>query len=472
MDYIFRDIITFNEALDIIDKNIGRMNEMETIDLKDSNGRITCSDVYSTNNLPIYSRSQVDGYAIVSEDTKNASLKNPVNLLLSGETNIGEPAVVHPGNGKCIKVPTGGVIPIHADAMIPFEDAEVVNDGIVIKKPIPVFNEISNAGVDVTRNEKIINKYTVIEPRHIAVIASTGNNEINVFRKIKIGIVSTGNELLKPGEKYIDGKIYESNGLSVESELSNYSTFTVKNYGIIEDNYESIQRAVLKSINENDVTLTIGSTSAGEHDMVYKILESLNPGVIFHGLKVKPGKPMVFAKSGEKIIFGLPGFPVSSMMLLYSIVIPKIFLMYNYHFEYFPIHAKTGERFTLHGGYTDLLLVKLLRRNGEYYAYQVRGDSGSISRIMKSDGFSIYNSNEDQLQKNSEINVIPFNINIPEILIYGQYSPLLNKMPYIINSKSIFIEKSYDDIEDSIEKNEGDVYIMNYNIKNGIWPYI
>ncbi len=468
MDYIFRDIITFNQALGIIDENIEKMNEMETIDLKGSNGRITCSDVYSINNLPIYSRSQVDGYAIISEDTKNADKETPVKLLLSGETNIGEPAILHPGHGKCIKVPTGGTIPVYADAMIPFEDAEIVDDGIIIKKPIPVFNEISNSGIDVTRNEKIINKYTMIEPRHIAVIASTGSNEINVFVKIKIGIVSTGTELLYPGDPYIEGKIYESNGLSIESELSKYSTFSIKNYGIIEDDNDSIQRAILKSINENDITITVGSTSAGEHDMVYKILENLNPGILFHGLKVRPGKPMVFAKSGEKVIFGLPGFPVSSMMLLYSIVIPKIFLMYNYNFEYPVIHARTAEQFNLHRGNTDLLLVKLLRRNGEYFAYQVGGDSGSISRIMKSNGFSIFYSNEDHLKKSSELDVIPFNTSIPEILIYGQYSPLLNKIPYNINSRSIFIEKSYDDIEESLEKNEADMYIMNYRnyIKN------
>ncbi len=466
MGLIFHDLINFDDAFNIIKNNIKNINEYEYINVEDSNGRIAIDDIYSTNNLPLFSRSQVDGYAIVSDDIKDADYNNPVKLILSGETNIGEKAVKHPGKGKCIKVPTGGVIPVGADAMVPFEDTKEENNNIIFFKSVPKFNEVSNSGIDVIKNEKIINKYTMIDSRHISVLSSIGIKKIKVFKKISIGIISTGNELLYPGEEYIEGKIYESNSIAIESELSKYKQFNVKNYGIIKDDYDSIKNIIDKSLNENDVTITIGSTSAGDHDMVYKIFENYNPGIIFHGVRVKPGKPFVFAKNNDKILFGLPGFPVSSMMILYSMVIPNLFYMLNYNYNNFSVNAKIRERFELHNGNTDLLLVKLLNKNNNYYAYQVRGNSGSISRIMKATGYSIVNSKSDYLKKNDNIKVNLFSNIMPEILIYGEYCPIIEKIPYNIMEKSIFVESNYNNIIRSMNNNFGDLYVSNNNIKN------
>lgn len=381
---------------------------------------------------------------------------------MAGETFIGEKAIKHPGNGKCIKVPTGGVIPIGADAMVPFEDTGINDNIVTFYKSVKKFNEVSNSGIDVIRGEKIINRYTMIGPRYIAVLSSLGFDHINVFKKLKMGIISTGNELLYPGEKYIESKIYESNSITIESELNRFNTFDVKNYGIIKDDYDLIKEKIDSSIKENDITITIGSTSAGDKDMVYKILNTYNPGIIFHGVRVKPGKPVVFAKDNEKIIFGLPGFPVSSMMILYSLVIPNLFNMLNCEYKTISVNAKTMERFELHNGNTDLLLIKLLKKNSNYYAYQVRGNSGSISRIMKAGGFSIINSESDFMEKYNYVNVNLFDHNIADILILGQYSPFIENLPYNIRQKSIFVESGYNEILRSMENDEADVYIYNY----------
>jgi len=462
MGLIFHDLISFQDAASLIKKNMHVVANTEKIPLSEATGRISAEDIFSANNLPLFSRSQVDGYAIIASDIENSSHNSPVSLKLYGETNIGEKAIKFPGHGKCVKVPTGGVIPIGADAMVPFEDTKKVKDEILFLNAVNRFNELSNSGIDVIRGEKLLNSNSMIDPRNIAVMASTGIGSIKVFRRIKIGIISTGNELLYPGNRYIEGKIYDSNSLSIKSELSKYPAFAVNNYRIIEDNYKKIKDVIDKSIEDNDVTITIGSTSAGDHDMVYKILGEKDPGIIFHGLRVKPGKPAIFAMSGEKTIFGLPGFPVSSMMILYSLVIPNIFRKIGFEFSDTIVNAITGDRFELHSGNTDLLLIKLVNRGESYMAYQVPGNSGSISRISKATGYSIHESKSSYLERESKIAVRLFTGNIPSILIFGQYLPAIENLPAIISSRSTFVEAGYNEIKRSIENMEADVYIMNY----------
>ena len=462
MGMIFHNLIKFREAEEKIWNNSVKICETERIKIGEANGRVSAEDVFSASNLPLYSRSQVDGYAVIAADLAPASRENPVALDLSGETSIGEPAVKFPGNGKCIKVPTGGVIPIGADAMVPFEDTETHGNHIIFFKKIERFHELSNSGIDVIKGERLIGKGSVIDPRSIAVMASTGIGTVNVIRKIRIGIVSTGNELLYPGQEYEEGKIYESNSISIYSELCRHPAFEVKNYGIIRDNYSEIKNAIDSSIEENDVTITIGSTSAGDHDMVYLVLGDKKPGIIFHGIRVKPGKPAIFAKSGNKLIFGLPGFPVSSMMILYSLVLPALFSMAGHVFSFTEINATSGDRIELHQGNTDLLLLKLVNRGGSYYAYQVPGNSGSISRIGRATGFSIVCSESSYLSPHSSLIVKLFTSKIPEILFYGQYLPAMDHIPGQILDVSTFVEAGKNEIVRSMEYGDADVYFWNY----------
>jgi molybdenum cofactor synthesis domain-containing protein len=462
MGMIFHNLIKFREAEEKIMVNSVKIHETEKIRISDANGRISAEDIYSASNLPLYSRSQVDGYAVIASDLVGASRESPVALELAGETSIGEPAVEFPGNGKCIKVPTGGVIPVGADAMVPFEDTEISGNRVVFFSKIERFHELSNSGIDVIRGERLLGNGSMIDPRSIAVMASTGVGTVTVIRKIRIGIVSTGNELLYPGMEYREGKIYESNSISIYSELKSHTAFEVKNYGIIKDDYSEIKRSIDKSIEENDVTITIGSTSAGDHDMVYLILGEKNPGIIFHGIRVKPGKPAIFAKSGDKLIFGLPGFPVSSMMILYSLVIPALFLMAGHKFSYTEINATSGDRIGLHEGNTDLLLLKLVNYNGKYFAYQVPGNSGSISRISRATGFSIVDSRSSYIARHSDLKIKLFTSTIPEILFYGQYLPAMEKMHGEILDASTFVEAGKNEIIRSMESGDADVYFWNY----------
>ncbi len=463
MGLIFHKLIKFDEALEIVKKETGLIKDFEAVPIISSVGRVSAGDNFSSNNLPLFTRSQVDGFAVIAADTEKASYNSPVELIIKGETNIGEPGIKFTGSGTCIRVPTGGVVPVGADAMIPFEDTEESKNIVKVLRPVNKFNEMSNSGIDVIRGEKILGKYLIIEPPQIAVLAATGINRINVLRQLKIGIVSTGNELLEPGSEYIDGKIYESNSISIFSELSKYPSFNVRNYGIVSDDYNKIKNAIEKSLNENDVTLTIGSTSAGDHDVVYKIAGELNPGIIFHGIRVKPGKPALFAKSGDKILFGLPGFPVSSMMILYSLVLPSLFNMLNVEFSEFSVRAVTGERFELHYGNTDLLLIKLVKKDGIYHAFQVRGNSGSISRISKATGYSIINSEMDYMPEGTDINVKMLSQNIPEILLAGQYFPYIENMSFRIVNHGIFVEQGYNEIVKSMNNSLADCFFINYD---------
>ncbi|SMD31054.1 molybdopterin molybdotransferase MoeA [Picrophilus oshimae] len=456
MGMIFHSLIDINEA-SLKLNNIRKIDDVEVININDAIGRISAEDVFSRMPLPLYSRSQVDGYAVLHDDLLNADYNKPVRLKLAGETYIGEKAVKHPGHGYCIKVPTGGIIPIGADAMVPFEDTENESDYIKFIKPVEIFNEISNAGVDLISGELIINKYKMIDERDIAVLASTGQSRLKVLRRLSIGIIPTGDELINPGDDYIPGKIYDSSA-SMYSELKKYPAFSVIKYNIAKDSYDEISNAIHRSVNENDVTVTIGSTSAGDRDMVYKILENISPGIIFHGLRVKPGKPMAAGINKDKLILAMPGFPVSSMMLLYSLVIPALFNMLHYNYKICTVNGITGSTFRLHRGYTDLMLVRAVKRDNLYVFYPVPGDSGSITRIKRANGFSIIRSENDYLKKGSSLEAHLFNNDVPEILFYGQYYPYLN-----INLNYAFVEAGYNNIIESMKNHEADVYISNYS---------
>ena len=173
MGLIFHDLTKFQDALGIVKKNMAELKGIEEIPLYSATGRISAETIFSNNNLPLFSRSQVDGYAIIASDIKGASYDSPVSLKLAGETNIGEKAVEFPGHGKCIKVPTGGVIPVGADAMVPFEDTKQEGDSIQFFQEVNRFNELSNAGIDVIKGEKLLDSNVIIDPRTIAVLAST-----------------------------------------------------------------------------------------------------------------------------------------------------------------------------------------------------------------------------------------------------------------------------------------------------------
>jgi molybdopterin biosynthesis enzyme len=243
----FDKFISYGDAINIFDSMNWKYPGKENININSSLNRISYGNVYSDQDIPEFNKSAVDGYALKSSDIINAAINNPAMLKVIGSSEAGEKFLVKIKENQCIEVYTGSEIPDGADAVVKVEDTEKHGDYIYVYSSLKHDN-IFKKGEDIAKGYKILEKNERILPQHIAAMASVRIDNITVYKKIKIGIISTGNELLNPGDPYIDGKIYESNSIAIKAELSKYSAFSVKNYGIIKDDYSEIKNIIDMSL--------------------------------------------------------------------------------------------------------------------------------------------------------------------------------------------------------------------------------
>ena len=301
MGKIFRNLVPFSEAIALAMKHAHPVSDIEVVRTSESTGRISAEDIFAEVPLPPFTRSEVDGYAVISKDIANASPENPVYLYLAGKVEIGDPRTTHPGSGKCMYIATGAVIPAFCDSVVMVEDAAQSGQRISFIRSVSKWENIAHAGEDLRKDAIIVRHRSIIDPRMIGVMCATGIEKVRVYRKLKIGIASSGNELIQTGEPISAGRIYESNSTYVESELSGFRNISTKKYGLIRDDMDETERTLKRMVEENDAIIVSGGTSAGEGDFVYRAMESCKPGIIFHGVAVKPGTPTVFALSGGNV---------------------------------------------------------------------------------------------------------------------------------------------------------------------------
>lgn len=414
MAHIFHSLIDTDAARRLASENITVDMGVETVSLDESLGRVLATDILSPINSPPFTRSIKDGYAVNSEEIQSASENSPVSLALTGRIQIGNPPGNTVRNGECIYIPTGGVMPEGADSVIMVEYTREENGEVKMFRPVKKGENIALAGSDVPRGELIIRKNTRIGPRELAVISSLGVKEFGVLRRISIGVVSTGDELVTPGDELNRGKIYESNGRTIRSLIeSEGNSFSVRLYGILPDD-EHVMRERLDTISsENDILIVSGSTSAGEKDMVYRILGEYDPGIVFHGIRIKPGKPTLLSKKGKKIIIGLPGFPVSAMMTFLSIFFPYILREAGLTEKENYLDGVLAGKVSLDIGKQNLIPVSVVRK-GRIIAFPIYGGSGSISRVLRADGYISLKGDRRTVEEGESVRIRLFDRHVPE----------------------------------------------------------
>ena len=325
MAHIFHSLIDTEEARRLASENIAIRKSTEEIDLDNSLGRVLSGDILAPINTPPFNRAIKDGYAVRSDDIGEAGENFPVRLKISGTVDIGHEPRFSVETGTCVKVPTGGVMPEGSDSVVMVEYTREDGDDVLIYRSSVRGENIALAGSDMPRGELIVRDGTRIGAREIAVISALGIPRVRVHGRIRIGIASTGDELMQPGDPAVKGKIYESNGRTIKALLDReVGLFNATFYGTLPDIEDTIRKQIDRMTDENDIVIVSGSTSAGEKDMVYRILGEYDPGTVFHGIKIKPGKPTLLARKGQKIIIGLPGLPVSAMMTFLAIFFPYV----------------------------------------------------------------------------------------------------------------------------------------------------
>lgn len=313
-------MLSFNEAIGKVLDRIEKLYPKKVI-LKDSLGCILAEDVFAPINLPPFDNSMMDGIAIQVGKLASHQVSK---LKMSQVVKAGdEPKSLI--EGTCAKIMTGAPMPSGANSVVPVEDVKVEEGVVTFLRSINKGQFIRFAGEDVKKGEIIATKGVFVTPRHIALFSAMGLAKISVYQRPGVGILATGNELQKSGEKLTPGKIYNSNTLGLSSLLKEIGIETKSL--MVADDETAIISAVRELLDVSDVLLTVGGVSVGEYDCVKSALEKIGVRQEFWRVKIKPGKPLMFGTLGPKFIFGLPGNPVSCMITFDKFVRPAILKM-------------------------------------------------------------------------------------------------------------------------------------------------
>ncbi len=359
--------------------------EAVEVPIEESLGYYLAEDVVASINLPPFPRSSVDGYAVNSRSTWGASEDEPVKLKVIGKVRVGEEAKVEVKEGEAVEVDTGSMLPPGADAIVPVEYVKEEGDEILVYRAVTPGENVLWPATDVYHGEIVARRGERVTSRVIAALSSIGKGKVKVW-KVKVAVISTGNELVRPGEELPLGKVYDVNTFSLSARLREEG-FEPVVIGVVPDDYDSIKKAILEGLEKADVVVTSGSTSAGPEDMVYRVVGDLGK-IIVHGLAFKPGKPVMLGTINGKPVFGLAGHPDSAYFNLEKIVLPYLKMMVKSLSTKPPsIKAIAASSFVPARGRRTHVPVKLLRGSDQWFAFAASLSDHAMVSYSSSDGY-------------------------------------------------------------------------------------
>lgn len=403
-------LLALSEALANMLARLPAPTSIEYLPLNECVNRILAEDVFSPINVPSFDNSAMDGYAV-----RIADLENNLTLSIAGKSFAGNPFNGELKAGECVRIMTGAVVPNGIDAVVMQEQATINVDGSVTfnKKP-KLGSNIRRIGEDVKQGELVLAKGSMLNVASLPLLASLGIASVPVFSKLKVAILSTGDELTSVGQPLAEGKIYDTNRFAVRLMLEKLNC-EILDYGILADDFAIFERTFTKAQSEADVLITSGGVSVGEADFTKDILEKLGE-VGFWKIAMKPGKPFAFGKLENAWFFGLPGNPVSALVTFYQLVQPALAKLSGLSADNI---AKLTQNLT---AYSAMNLKKVAGRQdfqrGYYYAnengeLEVRpvGIQGShiFSAFNESNCFIVLETERGNVEAGEKVTIQPFN---------------------------------------------------------------
>ena len=402
----------------------------ELVLLEDAHGRILSGDIVARHNVPYFDRSNFDGFALRAEDTFGAQETAPVLLTLNPEIltcGVVPQEDVAPGTATTIS--TGGVLPRGADGVVmientfPLENAESAENMIQVLKPIVPNAGVSLAGSDIGAGEVVLRIGELLGYRETGTLAALGEANVSVWRRPKVAVISTGDELIAPGEQIEMGKVYDSNSTVIAHAVEELGCEAVR-FGIVPDDEAQLE-TVLRQALALDFVLLSGGTSKGEGDLNYRVFEKFrNPGVLVHGVSLKPGKPLCLAVLEGTPAAILPGFPTSSTFTFSKFIAPVLRKLAGLAPERSAhVQAKVPLRLNSDKGRTEFNLVHLVRNDSGFSAYSTGKGSGSITGFARADGFMEIPRNTEMLEAGEEttIHLLGESARPPDLMIIGSH---------------------------------------------------
>jgi putative molybdopterin biosynthesis protein len=431
----FLEVVSADEARARFRKHVA-MTPLDgvTVTLAESLGAVLARDVTAAADAPPFDRSGVDGFAVRASDTQGASEKTPKHLRLNAEIIAsGHLPKVEVKSGNATTIATGGVIPRGADAVLMVEQTELIEkDGkptIEIRRAVAPGAMVAFAGSDIARGEMLLRKGTLLGSREIGMLAACGMGSVNVVRRPKVAVLSTGDELLPPGETLRPAGIYDSNGAIIAAAVREAGGEPAA-LGIIPDDELALEKALRHALATSDIVVLSGGTSKGAGDISHRVVSKLgSPGVIVHGVALKPGKPLCLAIVDGKPLAVLPGFPTSAIFAFHAFVAPVIRAWAGLPAEATQtIEARVPMRIPSELGRQEFVLVSLIAGNDAAVALPTAKGSGSVTSFSQADGFVVIDALASSIEVDTvqQVTLIGSATRAPDLVITGSHDVALD----------------------------------------------
>lgn len=400
---------TPEEALALIRSEFHQLTAPETVPIERCGGRILAEDILAEEYVPGFDRSTVDGYALRARDTFGCSDSIPAILPVAGEIQMGHMPETPLEPGSCMTIPTGGALPVGADAVVMVEYTEDYGDGTVgICKPVSPGMNLIYKGDDVFPGKRVLCAGRKLTASDIGALAAMGIPSVRARKAPLVGILSTGDELVPAEEVPKEGQVRDVNG-PLLAALCREAGAEVRLYGIVPDNPARLESAVKKGVEECGMLLISGGSSVGAKDATARILETQGE-VLFHGIAIKPGKPTILGKAAGKPVFGLPGHPAAAFFIAWIYVRAALAVLTGRTLELRSTPARLTEPVSANHGRAELLAVRLFQEEGGLRAHPIRAKSGLISSLAGSDGYIMIPRDCEGLSKGAKVDVFFYSL--------------------------------------------------------------
>ena len=410
---MFRKLLSLEDAEKTIAESVStKPLGAEEVGLHEALGRVLAENAVSPIDVPPFNRSTVDGYAVKAEDTFGAEENRPVTLKLTGSVAVGELSSLSVKKGVAFEIVTGAPLPRGADAVMMMENTSEKQGRLTVHRAVVKGENVMERGSDIRIKEHVLESGAVLSSKEVGVLAALGFTKANVFKRPKVAIVSTGAEIVEPGKPLPPGKIYDINTYTLTAATAECGCEPVGLGVVQDDDIRLLKKTLKEALKAADVVVTSGGVSVGPKDIVPKILSELGrPGVLVHGVAVKPGKPFAFAVAGGKPIFSLPGHPTSSLLTFQLLVRPTLLKMAGRKVT-LPATVKAtnvNKLFSARGRRTFVTVTLQRDKAGKWRASQVPGgESGAITTLAKADGYVELKETQQFVEAGSEITVFLF----------------------------------------------------------------
>jgi molybdopterin molybdotransferase len=383
------NVLTPPDAYATLEAQLPREVRVERARTADALGRVLAEDLRSAADLPSFPRSTMDGFALRAADTYGASEGLPAYLSVRGEVLMGRRPEVRVSVGEAARIATGGMIPDGADAVVMVENTQEVDPTTIeVVKPVAPGENVVQVGEDVTAGAPLLPRGHILRPQDLGGLLALGIVEMAVAARLKVAILGSGDEVVPPEQEPGPGQIRDINSYTLAA-LVRRAGHEPLLLGVVPDVYERLEAAARRALELADVVVISAGSSVSTRDMTAQVIASLGePGVVVHGVSLKPGKPTILALADGKPVFGLPGNPVSCMVTFDLFVAPALYRMSGCAERPASqaLTARLAKNLASAAGREDYVQVRLERRDGELWADPVFGKSNLIYTLVRSDG--------------------------------------------------------------------------------------